>query len=291
MKLLRYLLLALAFTSFQSALAQSKQVSFSSKTLGQGDTLLVIVKNAQSLKEIAGTFNKKPIGFFQPAGSNSLIGIAGIDAKRQPGSYSVTVTSQGKALAKSAINVTKTKFKITMLEVTPKLKAQGFTPAKIIQSVARENAILNAILLTYAKTAYFEKPFIQPIDTVQVSGAFGEIRKNGSTSAQHLGTDFETALNTPVRATNSGIVVYAKELSIYGKILVIDHGLGIFSLYLHLNEFKVSAGQRVAQGDIIALSGNTGYSTAPHLHFSIKILGASVDPLKFIETMRKITEL
>ncbi|TSD01862.1 MAG: peptidase M23, partial [Parcubacteria group bacterium Athens0714_26] len=73
----------------------------------------------------------------------------------------------------------------------------------------------------------------------------------------------------------------------YGKTLIIDHGLGIFSLYLHLDEFKVLNGKGVKRGELVGLSGNTGYSISPHLHFSIKANGASVDPLKFIETTKK----
>jgi murein DD-endopeptidase MepM/ murein hydrolase activator NlpD len=83
------------------------------------------------------------------------------------------------------------------------------------------------------------------------------------------------------------LVRFAKELDIYGKTLIIDHGLGIFSLYLHLNQFKVLQEEQVKRGDTIALSGSTGYSITPHLHFSIKVKGVSVDPLRFIEITRK----
>ncbi len=78
---------------------------------------------------------------------------------------------------------------------------------------------------------------------------------------------------------------FSKELNTYGKTLIIDHGLGIYSLYLHLNKFKVLRGEQVEQGDVVGFSGNTGYSIAPHLHFSVKVNSSSVDPLRFIATI------
>jgi murein DD-endopeptidase MepM/ murein hydrolase activator NlpD len=94
---------------------------------------------------------------------------------------------------------------------------------------------------------------------------------------------------TKVYAVNDGKVVLTYDFIDYGKTIVIDHGLGIFSLYLHLDKFNSQEGQKVKQGDVIAYSGNTGYSIAPHLHFSIKLNGASVDPLNFIEITKNLT--
>jgi murein DD-endopeptidase MepM/ murein hydrolase activator NlpD len=105
---------------------------------------------------------------------------------------------------------------------------------------------------------------------------------------RHLGVDLEAPLNTPVYAINDGIVKFAQNLSTYGKTIIIDHGFGIYSLYLHLNDFKVKENERVKRGEVIGLSGNTGYSLSPHLHFSIKIQGITVEPLNFIEEFNKI---
>ena len=122
---------------------------------------------------------------------------------------------------------------------------------------------------------------------IQVVGDFGNIRKSESSSIQHLGVDLKADTGTPVYAVNDGVVRFSEDLNTYGKTLIIDHGLGIFSLYLHLNEFKVFSEQRIEQDDIMGFSGNTGYSIAPHLHFSIKVNGANIDPLKFIDLTEK----
>ena len=143
---------------------------------------------------------------------------------------------------------------------------------------------LNHVLDVYNPVAYATKPFINPLSEIAIVGAYGEIRKSGKLKIQHLGVDLKATTGTPVLAVDDGKVVFIRSSPDYGNTLIIDHGLGVYSLYLHLSEFKVQLGQMVKQGDTVALSGDTGYATGPHLHFSIKIRGASVDPLKFIET-------
>lgn len=108
----------------------------------------------------------------------------------------------------------------------------------------------------------------------------------------HRGVDLRAAGGTPVAAINSGIVVLAvKDFLLEGNMVILYHGLGIFSLYIHLSEIKVSVGQKVNAGEIVGLSGKGGAkSTGPHLHLGLKINGATVDPLKFIETANKYLE-
>jgi len=122
---------------------------------------------------------------------------------------------------------------------------------------------------------------------MKVEGAFGNIRKSENVSIQHLGVDLAADIGNEVYAIGDGFVRFSQELPTYGKTLMIDHGLGIFSLYLHLKEFKVLNGMKVKGGDVIGLSGNTGYAITPHLHFSVKINGLNIDPLRFIEVIKK----
>ena len=83
-------------------------------------------------------------------------------------------------------------------------------------------------------------------------------------------------------AMNAGVVSLAREFRVYGKTIVIDHGLGLQSIYMHLSNFKVKAGQQVKKGEPIGLSGSTGYALEPHLHVSVHIGGVSVDPVEFL---------
>jgi len=263
-------------------------VYFSSDSLEQGDTLLIKVNNESVADKVSGEFGLVKIDFFKPLMEEGWIGILGISAKGNPGKYNLVINfSNGKKLKKE-INIIKRKFPITELVVTKELEEKGFTPSKIKENViGKENLIIGEILGVYTPEAYFDKAFTNPLREMKNAGSFGNIRKSGNVSLQHLGVDLEADIGTPIYAINNGVVHFSQELTTYGKTLIIDHGLGIFSLYLHLDEFKVLSGQAVQRGDIIGFSGNTGYSIAPHLHFSVKVNGASVDPLRFIETIRK----
>jgi len=83
---------------------------------------------------------------------------------------------------------------------------------------------------------------------------------------------------TPVRAMNSGVVIVAREMFFEGGFVVIDHGQGLLTLYMHLSEIKAREGDNVGKQQIIALSGGTGRATAPHLHVGVRWQGIYIDP-------------
>lgn len=129
----------------------------------------------------------------------------------------------------------------------------------------------------------FDSKFEAPLNS-HITSNFGNARIfNGSLKSYHSGTDYRAAIGTPVKATNSGVVVLAKDRYFAGKSIIIDHGAGIYSQYYHLSKINKKVGDRVKKGEIIALSGDTGRVSGPHLHFGIMVGGNSVDPLKFIE--------
>ncbi len=98
---------------------------------------------------------------------------------------------------------------------------------------------------------------------------------------RHLGIDLASVSNSPIPAANAGKVVYAQRLGIYGRMVVIDHGWGLFSMYAHLNSFEVNAGQQVQKGDIIGHTGTSGLAGGDHLHFSVLVQGVLVNPLEW----------
>ena len=100
----------------------------------------------------------------------------------------------------------------------------------------------------------------------------------------HLGIDIGAAMGAPVYAADSGVVVYAGGIGGgYGLMVMIDHGNGFHTLYAHLSQILVRCGQNVAQGSTIAMSGSTGNSTGPHLHFEIRYMGAFVNPHDYVQ--------
>jgi len=116
-----------------------------------------------------------------------------------------------------------------------------------------------------------------------VTSLFGT-RKSpfGSGTEFHAGMDISVPTGTPVKAAGKGVVIYAGWLSGYGKVVIIDHGYGIQSVYGHNSEILVRVGQSVKRGDIIAKSGNTGRSSGPHVHFEIRVNGNPVNPMKYL---------
>lgn len=97
----------------------------------------------------------------------------------------------------------------------------------------------------------------------------------------HLGIDLASTRNAPIKAANSGVVVYADYLGIYGEMVMLDHGQGLFSLYSHLSRIEVAVGDAVTEATVIGHSGNSGMAGGDHLHFSVLVNGVFVDPLEW----------
>ncbi len=264
-----------------SILAQP-DISLSSYNLFQADTLLVVVKNESG--QISGNLGTVKMRFFRSENNKDWVSIVGIPINKKPGIYKVIINVPGKAIFKKDISVLKRNFPITKMIITPELEQKGYTPKSIVNNIEnKENKMLNQVLNNITKEVYISKPFIYPLSLINIVGPFGDIRASKNYKIQHLGVDLKAAMGTPIYAVNDGKVVFVETMTDYGKTIIIDHGLGVYSLYLHLSDFKVAVGQIVRQGDVIGLSGDTGYVTGPHLHFSMKIRGASIDPLKFIQ--------
>ena len=266
-------------------------ILLSDTELEQGDTLVIIAENVLEGEKITGEFNGKSFDFFSVEQERKWMALLGIDAKKAPGEYPLSVFLSGESEMEEIIKVKKKDFYITKIVITPELEEKGFTSSNISENIStKDGVIIYEVLGKYSPVAYFNQKFIYPLDEIINVGAFGNIRKDGDVTIQHLGVDLDAVEGTPVYAINDGKVALVQGLTVYGNTVIIDHGLGIYSLYLHLSEFKVSEGEMVERGELIGLSGNTGWSVGPHLHLSIKLNGASVDPLKFIEEINKFLE-
>ncbi len=120
----------------------------------------------------------------------------------------------------------------------------------------------------------------------KVTSKFAEQRSyfvNGQkiSQATHFGYDLASTAGAPIQASNSGIVIFADDIGIYGNCVIIDHGMDLFSLYAHLSSMSVSTGDRVEKNDTLGLSGATGLAGGDHLHFAILLGGTYVEPLEW----------
>ncbi len=183
---------------------------------------------------------------------------------------------------------------------TPWYAGPSGRPNKTMRERRQKEALIKdeAYALADIETDYTSGPFIRPLDTEETDG-FGTLRLYGSRNRKtkkikierkvpHGGVDLRARTPLPVMAINSGKVLLTHNFSLRGtegNMLIIDHGSGILSLYLHLSKFKVKVGDTVTKGQIVALTGKTPKGTPPHLHFMVKINGTNVDPLEFIDTI------
>jgi murein DD-endopeptidase MepM/ murein hydrolase activator NlpD len=152
-------------------------------------------------------------------------------------------------------------------------------PPETLERIARERELIRAARRHETLEPLFAAGFIWPA-TGRISGVFGSRRiLNGEPRAPHLGLDIARPVGTPVVAAAPGIVRLAEaDLYFQGGTIILDHGHGVSSSYLHLSRLDVAVGARVAQGETIGAIGATGRVTGPHLHFEIGWRGIPVDP-------------
>jgi murein DD-endopeptidase MepM/ murein hydrolase activator NlpD len=148
----------------------------------------------------------------------------------------------------------------------------------------RESREIDAIYATLTPESYWSEPFIVPVTGTTGGRNFGHRRVfNGQPRAPHSGADLRASTGTPIHAANRGRVVLAKELFFSGNAVFIDHGLGLYSVYLHLSEIRVEPGDIVERGEVVGLAGATGRVTGPHLHWGARVLDARVDPFSLLD--------
>jgi murein DD-endopeptidase MepM/ murein hydrolase activator NlpD len=180
------------------------------------------------------------------------------------------------------ITVLPKEFATRRLKVSPDF----VNPPKAVQErIERESKLLQTVLGESADERLWDTPFVRPVPH-RANSRFGTRSVfNGEPRNPHSGTDFLSPAGTPVRAPAAGRVVLAQALYFSGRTVIIDHGLDVFSQLLHLSRIDVKAGNTVSAGTVIGLVGATGRVTGAHLHWSLRVGGARVDPLAALELL------
>ena len=157
-------------------------------------------------------------------------------------------------------------------------------PPDIAARIKREQALVTAARARDDDRADFAKPFIWPVQG-RISGRFGNGRVyNGQPGAGHSGMDIAAPTGTAIKAPAAGVVTFAApDLYLTGGTLLLDHGFGVSSNFLHLSRIDVKVGERVEQGQVIGAVGATGRATGPHLHWGMNWFDVRVDPLLVLE--------
>ncbi len=153
----------------------------------------------------------------------------------------------------------------------------------ISRTILKEEVVMEAVEKIVERGTIVPPTYIKPISGGTLSSGFGSrTAPTAGASSYHKGVDWATPIGTPVYASSGGTVVKAGWASGYGYVIYIDHPDGRQTRYAHLSKIQVSVGDTVKQGQQIALSGNSGVSTGPHVHFEILINGTQVNPLSYL---------
>ena len=174
--------------------------------------------------------------------------------------------------------IQKRKYNIQKINGLPKKKVTP--PEEFYVRIKRENKLIADAREINSDLSFFKEEFIIPVDDAIITGVYGSQRiLNGIPKWPHYGLDFAQKKGTAIKAMNNGIVTLAeKDLFYTGATLIFDHGHGISTLYMHMDEIFVNVGDHVKKGDIIATVGSSGRSTGPHLDIRLNWFKVRLDP-------------
>jgi murein DD-endopeptidase MepM/ murein hydrolase activator NlpD len=261
--------------------AESLHIARAARSIQPGELVVLTISNVPS-----GTEEVRVSAFGQSAGAFKVSSLewralVAIDLDVKPGKYPVSIETRPRSAAPTsyALRVRPRTFATRRLNVP-----QDFvtTPPEVQTRIEREAGDLQRLWTASAPQRLWNAPFLRPV-AGRPNSSFG-MRSifNGEPRSPHGGADFSSATGTPVLSPNAGRVVLARDLYFSGNTVVVDHGLGLFSLLAHLSEMNVHEGDTVSSGDVVGRVGATGRVTGPHLHWAVRIGSARVDPLSLL---------
>jgi murein DD-endopeptidase MepM/ murein hydrolase activator NlpD len=266
-----------------AAAAPTLELAHRERALAPGEAVLLTVKARGPIASVRGTAFGAPFIGFPGESPDTFHALVGIDLATRPGRALVDVEARladGTALrAGESVAIAAKTFATRRLTVPP----QFVTPPPSEQArIEEERLLLTRVLSAVSPRRLWDEGFERPVDGEVISLFGARSVFNSQARAPHRGIDFRGAAGTPVRAPARGVVVLAADLYFSGSTVVLDHGLGVFSMLCHLSRIDVHEGALVVRGDTIGAVGATGRVTGPHLHWTLRIGPASVDPLSVL---------
>lgn len=264
-----------------SAQAQAAAVTLQPAVVEAGSPVLIHVQAARDAA-LDGEWLGRKVQFFPGRAGQGWFALAGVDVEGAagPSTLSITVrTGSGTRDLSREVEIHAAHYRTGALSVAPKFVEPE---PEDLERIKAEIELKAKVFAASAVEPLWSAGFRAPV-TAAPTDSFGTRRMfNGKLASIHKGMDFRARTGTPVRAANSGMVVLARPLYYEGNCIVIDHGLGLFTLYLHLSRIDVREGERVATAARLGLSGATGRVTGPHLHWAVRWEGAYLDPAKLL---------
>jgi murein DD-endopeptidase MepM/ murein hydrolase activator NlpD len=276
----KLVLISALFFGLYAPLAFASSISVTPEQVLQGEPAKITIDlTNQNVWVKQMTIDGKLVSTFMYSGKPTAL--IGIDLNKKIGTSTILATlSNGQVLKKDFAIILREKYE-SPLGIPDSLGGNSTTSQQqLVNSLAFENSILNSIKT--GSKAFWAQGFRYPVANPIVTDEYGYSRQTGSYTIAHKGTDFRAPIGTSVMAMNRGVVRIARPFRAYGNTIVVDHGLGVLTMYMHLSKMNVKEGQLVLPGQVIGKSGNTGYAEGAHLHLSIRINSISIDPMKFM---------
>jgi murein DD-endopeptidase MepM/ murein hydrolase activator NlpD len=254
-------------------------VQWQPHALTNGSPVLFEIKASARVRAVSGMWMGHSVSFFRSTANKEWYGLAAIPVTTKAGAYELRITetlaSGGTAELNRKIRVSNAPYPKITVKVAKKFTEPS--PDQLT-AISVDKSLKAKVFGTVTTDRLWAGQFVAPVSD-PVSDIFGTARVfNDQVQSRHQGLDFATPPGTEIHAINSGIVILARPMFFEGNCVVIDHGQGLLSLYLHLSAFKVKEGDQVHTGDTVALSGGTGRATGPHLHLAIRWQGIYLSP-------------
>lgn len=245
--------------------------------VGSPELITVAAREATGME---GEWLGHKLQFFHHDGK--WIALAGVDVETTPQASTLHITALTPAGSRDfsrTIDIHPAHYRTGRLTVAPKFVEPGPEEQK---EIAVDSEIKAKLFTVSAPEPLWQGSFRAPVQ-FPPTDSFGTRRMfNGKLASIHKGMDFRAPVGTVVRASNSGVVVLARHLYFEGNCVIIDHGLGLYTLSMHFSRIDVHEGQHVEAGDKLGLSGATGRVTGPHLHWAVRWQNAYLDPAKLL---------
>lgn len=269
-------------TSLAAENTSEYKISLLPGIVRQGDIVAIHVTALHGLTSLSGRFNNNPVSFNKSEKKNVYIGFIGIDMTLAPGRQYLNIVGSDKgkvAAAEVEINVKKRVYGIEKLDFPENLvELDDETGRRAVM----EAEALKQIWEKVVDEKLWKGRFRLPVNG-KLKRNFGTRRiLNGVEKNPHNGVDISAAEGTMIISPNRGRVVLVDNHFFGGKTIVLDHGQGFYTTYLHLSKISVKEGDIVNKGARIGRVGNTGRANSPHLHWSARLNNARIDPLKLL---------
>src|SRR5437867_5358207 len=261
------------------AAAKTWSVRWQPTRVVNGAPLFLRVTAPAALESLSGKWLEREVFFSLDTVNKTWYGIAGSSLQTRPGSYVLKLeanTIGGKEISfERKITIYAAKYPRTVIQVA---KQYTEPSPEQLQKVSQDSSLKQEAFHRVNPEREWSGDFHPPVEAT-ISGVFGTQRTfNGKVQSVHQGLDYAVPSGTPVAAVNSGIVLLAQPLYFEGNCVVLDHGQGLLTLYMHLSEIKVKEGEKIERGEEIGLSGGSGRATGPHLHLAVRWQGIYLNP-------------